>query len=125
MWEVVSPHEPLDVAEILDLEGYPVVLERRVDALAEVLAGQPGEGARRPPVAMAVPGVVHAVHEVRHPARVGLDAHHAKLRVPLEDATEDEHAQDVLAAADDGHKGVELGPAGLQIIRAAGQDVKG
>src|SRR5262245_38574476 len=43
--KVVRPHEPADVAEILHLEGYPVVLERRVDVLAEVLARHPGDPA--------------------------------------------------------------------------------
>ena len=65
---------------------------------------------------MPLLGVVHAVHEVRHPARVGLDAHELELRVALEDATEDEEADDVLAAADDREERVELGPAGLEAV---------
>src|SRR5439155_312969 len=68
-------------------------------------------------------GVVHAVHVVRHPARVGLDAHHPELRVPLEDAPQDERPHDVLAAADDGEEGVHAGPAGGRLAR--GEDVEG
>ncbi len=68
----------------------------RSAACVSVAAGQP--------VAVPLVGVVHAVHEVRHPAGVGLDAHELELRMALEHAAEDEDADDVLAAADDRHE---------------------
>src|SRR5215468_8981995 len=108
--EVVRPHQPPDVAEVLHLEGHPVVLERGVDMLAEVLARQSDERPTLEPVAVALPRVVHAVHEVRHPACVGLDAHQPEPRMALEHSAEYERPDDVLAAADDRHEGVDPGP---------------
>src|SRR5262245_42241986 len=76
---------------------------------------------------MPLVGVVHAVHEVRRPTGVSLDAHHLELRMALEYAGEDQHAHDVLAAANDGEKAVDLGPAWLAelVIAARRQNVPG
>ena len=63
------------------------------------------------PVAMTVVGVVGAVHPVRRPAGVGLDAHDAQLGVALEHRAEDQGADDVLVPADDRQERVELRPA--------------
>ena len=52
--------------------------------------------------------MIHAVHEVRRPTRVSLDAHDFELRMALEDAAEDKRPDDVLVAADDRHKRVDL-----------------
>src|SRR5579884_2203147 len=41
--EVVGPHEPAPVHGPGEAEGGPVVLERHVDAVGEVLAGQTGQ----------------------------------------------------------------------------------
>src|SRR5882672_5751289 len=42
----------------------------------------------------------------------------------LEDAAQDEGADNVLASANDRQEAVELGPASLKIVCAAGKDVK-
>src|SRR5216684_1840135 len=42
----------------------------------------------------------------------------------LEDAAQDEGADYVLASANDRQEAVELGPASLEVVGAAGQDVK-
>ena len=100
--EVVGPHQVVPVHVVGVLERGPVVLERHVDVLGEVLARQLRELlARGQPVAVALVRVVHPVHEVRHPAGVGLDAHDRQVRVALEHAAEHEHRHDVLAAAHD------------------------
>src|SRR5216684_551780 len=42
----------------------------------------------------------------------------------LEDAAQDEGADDVLASANDRQEAVELGTASLKVVGAAGEDVK-
>ena len=79
--------------------------------VAEVLAGHPLEVTRTQPVAVALDGVVGAVHPVRHPPGVGLDAHDPQLRDAVEHASEDERADHVLAAPDDAEEAVHLRPA--------------
>ena len=123
--EVVRPHESPHIAKIRHLERHPVILERGVHVLAEVLARLLRERPRGEPVAVPLPGVVHPVHEVRDPARVGLHAHELELRVPLEDAPQDEHADDVLAAPDDREEAVETGAPRLEAVSLARQDVEG
>src|SRR5438128_3779407 len=109
--EVVGPHEPPPVHHVDALERDPVVLERRVDARGEIFRRQLRERlAGRQPVAMSLEGVVHAVHVVRHPPGVGLDADDAELRVALEHAAEHQRPHDVLASADDGEKRVHAWP---------------
>ena len=56
---------------------------------------------------MALVGMVHAVHEMRNPAGVGLDAYELQVRMALEHAAENEHANDVLVAADDRQEAVD------------------
>src|ERR1700674_782628 len=73
---------------------------------------------------MPVVCMIHAVHIVRDPSGVGLDAYYFQLRMALENSAENERADDVLASADDRQEAVELGPAGLKVVAAAGQDVK-
>src|ERR1700719_877842 len=73
---------------------------------------------------MAVVCMIHPVHIVRHPSGVGLDAYYFQLRMALENSTESERADNVLASADDRQEAVELGPARLEVVAAAGQDVK-
>src|SRR5262245_3798091 len=121
--EVAGPHQPARIAQVGGLEGHPVVLEGDVDVLGEVLARPLRERAGRQPVAVPVVGVVHPVHEVRHPAGVRLHAHDLELREALEDAAEHEQAHDVLAAADDREEGVEARAARLALL-AHGQDVE-
>ena len=36
--EIIGPHKATDIAEVLHLEGDPIVLERHIDVLAEILA---------------------------------------------------------------------------------------
>ena len=79
-------------------------------------------GPRLQPVAVPVERVVHAIHEVRHPAGIGLDADHLEVRVALEDAAEDEHGHDVLAAPHDGQEAADLRAPGLLALRS--QDVE-
>src|SRR5690606_8006715 len=60
--EVVGPHQPLPVHRVGEAEGGPVILERDVDVVGEVLARQALQvGAGLEPVAVPVEGVVHAV----------------------------------------------------------------
>ena len=68
--------------------------------------------------------MVHPVGVVRRPAGVGFHADHLQIRVALEDAAEDEQADDVLAAADDRLEAVEHGTARRPAARFAGQDVE-
>src|SRR5262245_12576261 len=87
--EVVGPHQAAPVHHLHAAEGHPVVLERGVDALGEPLRRQSRERlSGRQPVPVPLPGVIHAVHVVRHPAGVGLDADDAQLRVALKDAAQ-------------------------------------
>ena len=65
---------------------------------------------------MAVERVIRAVHPVRRPSGVGLDAHDAQLGMTLEHAAEDERAHDVLAPADDAEEAVHLGSAELRPV---------
>ena len=76
---------------------------------------------------MAVVTVVGAVHPVRRPARVGLDAHDSQLGMTLEHRAEDQRADDVLVPAHDRHEAVELRAAYLRRARhvaAAREDVE-
>src|ERR1700722_3243267 len=73
---------------------------------------------------MPVVCMIHPVHIVRYPSRVSFDAYYFQLRMALENAAENERADDVLASADDRQEAVELGPARLKVVAAAGQDVK-
>src|ERR1700691_585375 len=73
---------------------------------------------------MPVIRMIHSIHVVRHPSGVRLDANYLQLRMALENSAQNESADDVLASADDRQETVELGPAGLKIVAAAGQDVK-
>src|SRR4051795_355133 len=62
--EVVGPHEPAPVHGVGEAERGPVVLERRVDVLGEVLARQLAQlltGVQ--PVAVTLVGMIHPVHE--------------------------------------------------------------
>src|ERR1700683_5424696 len=68
--------------------------------------------------------VIHPIHIMRHPSGIGLDADYFQLGMTLENSAEDEGADDVLASADDRHEAVELRPARLEVVAAAGQDVK-
>ncbi len=58
---------------------------------------------------MAIEGMVHPIHEMRRPARVGLDADDLKVRMALEDAAENERTDDVLVTTDNRHERVDLG----------------
>src|SRR5260370_12647171 len=73
---------------------------------------------------MTVVCMIHPIHIVRHPSRIRVDAYYFQLRMSLEYSAEHERADDVLAAADDRKEAVELGPARLEVVAAAGQDVK-
>jgi hypothetical protein len=77
---------------------------------------------------MSMVGVVHPVGEVSHPTRIRFDADDLEIRVSLEDATETQHAHDVLIAVNQLHERVDLGAAGLiarlEVIGFAGRDVK-
>src|ERR1700685_3615332 len=73
---------------------------------------------------MPVIRMIHSIHIVRHPSGVRLDAYYFQLRMALENSTQNESADDVLASADDRQEAVELGPARLKVVAAAGQDVE-
>src|SRR5271168_1681595 len=73
---------------------------------------------------MPVVCMIHSIHIVRHPSGIRLDAYYFQLRMALENSAEDEGADNVLASADDRQEAVELRPARLEVIAAAGQDVK-
>src|ERR1700721_1609496 len=73
---------------------------------------------------MAVVCMIHPIHIVRHPSGVRLDAYYFQFRMALENSAENERADDVLASADDRQEAVQLRPARLEVIGAAGQDVK-
>ena len=109
-----------------ELEGRPVVLEGERDVIAEILRRQARELLALHPVAVALVGMIHAVHEMRRPAGIGLDADHPQPGMALEHAREDQHAHDVLAAADDAEEAVDLGPArlGQSVVAARRQDVE-
>ena len=92
-----------------------------------VSLGRFGELAGGEPVAVPVVGVVGAVHPVRCPTGVGLDAHHAQVGMALEHRAEDQRADDVLVAADDREERVELRAAdraGVRRVGAAREDVE-
>ena len=122
---VVRPHHALDIHVVLELERGVVVLEGEVDVLAEVLARHLLELAAAQPVAVALVGVIHAVHEVGDPAPVGLDGYDPQTRVAHEDAVEDEHAHEVLVAPDDRHEAVDLrAPKALLEVLPRSEDVE-
>src|SRR5579862_4567411 len=73
---------------------------------------------------MAVICMIHPVHIMRHPSSVCLDAYHFQFRMALENSAEHERADDVLASADDRQEAIELGSARLEVVAAAGEDVK-
>ena len=124
--EVAGPHELVRIELVGELEGRPVVLEGERDVLAEILRRQALQLLALHPVAMALVGVVHAIHEMRRPACVGFDADDAQLGMPFEHAGIDQHAHDVLAAADDRQEAVNLRPARLDhgVVAARRQDVE-
>src|SRR5260370_15112517 len=72
---------------------------------------------------MPVICMIHPIHIVRHPSRICLDAYYFQFWMALEDSTENEGADDVLASAGDRQEAVELGPARLKVVAAAGQDM--
>src|SRR5258705_14011534 len=73
---------------------------------------------------MSIVCMIHPIHIVRYPACVRLDAYQFQFGMTLEDAAQDEGADNVLASADNRQEAVELGPASLEVVGAAGQDVK-
>src|SRR5271156_3456230 len=73
---------------------------------------------------MPVVCMIHPIHIVGHPSGVSLDAYYFQLWMTLENTAENEGADNVLASADDRQEAVQLGPARLEIVAAAGQDVK-
>src|SRR5271156_3039244 len=73
---------------------------------------------------MPIVCVIHTIHIMRHPAGISFDADYFQLGMALENSAEDEGPDDVLASADDRHEAVELRPARLEVVAAAGQDVK-
>src|SRR5579859_8038237 len=74
---------------------------------------------------MALEGMIHPVHEMRRPARVGLDADDLQLRITLEHSTENERTDDVLIASYDRHERVDLRSArGARDAFVRGQDVE-
>src|ERR1700687_5465039 len=73
---------------------------------------------------MAIVSMIHPVHIVRYPPGVRFDAYQFQLGMTLEDAAQDEGADNVLASANDRQEAVELGAASLEIVRAAGEDMK-
>ena len=124
--EIARPHQLPLAHQVRELERRVVVLEGERDVLAEIFRRQAREVLALHPVAVPLVGVVHAVGEVRRPARVGLDADHPEPGMPLEHAGEDQHAHDVLAAADDRQKSIELGPArpGERIVAGGREDME-
>ena len=127
MREIVGPHQLLGAQLVGELECRPVVLEGERNMVAEIFRREPRQFLALHPVAMPLVGVVHAVHEMGGPAGIGLDTDHAQPGVPLEYAREDQHAHNVLAAANDGEEAVDLGPAWLTelVVAARCQNVPG
>src|ERR1700691_3704547 len=73
---------------------------------------------------MAVVCMIHPIHIVRHPSGISLDAYYFQLRMTLENSAENESPDDVLASPDDRQEAVELRPTRLEVVGAAGQDMK-
>src|SRR5690348_9616617 len=74
---------------------------------------------------MALVRMVHAVHVMRHPTRISLDANDLQLRMTLEDAAVDEGADDVLVPADDRKEAVNRRTTtGPNRIAAAGENME-
>src|SRR5918993_886034 len=84
--EVACPHELVRIELVGELKGRPVVLEGECDVLAEILRRQALQLLALHPVAMALVGVVHAIHEMRRPACVGFDTDDAQPGMPFEHA---------------------------------------
>src|SRR5713226_5538206 len=97
------------------LEGAPIILEGEIDVVAEILARGPLQLRALHPMPMTVIGVVDAIHVMRCPAGIRLDAHQLQIRVPIEDAAKDEHADEILNAADDSVPMIEPAAALLAI----------
>ena len=126
MREIVRPHQAANIAHILHPEGNPVVLERHIDVVVEIVARHPLERRRLHPVAMTLVGMVHAIHVVRNPARIGLDADNLEVGEAIEDTAEYESAHHVLAATNDREEAVDTRTPDLprKTVRFAGQDVE-
>src|SRR5260370_31184729 len=73
---------------------------------------------------MPIVSVIHPIHIVRYPAGISLDAYQFQFGMTLEDAAEDEGADDVLASPDDRQEAVQFGSASLEVVGAAGEYVK-
>src|SRR5262249_52806947 len=77
------------------------------------------------PVAMAIVGVVHSVHEVRSPTGICLNTHNLQLGMTLEDTAENKGAYNVLVATDNRHEGVDLWTASrFRYALTRSQDMK-
>ena len=63
------------------------------------------------PIAMPLISMVHSIHEVRCPTRVGFDADELQIRMPLEHTAENERTYDILVASNDRLERIDLWPA--------------
>ena len=111
MRKVVGPHQTLNIHVIAQLERGPIVLECHVDVFAKVLTRQLRHLVAFEPIAMPLISMVHTIHEVRCPTRVGFDADELQIRMPLEHTAENERTYDILVASNDRLERIDLWPA--------------
>ncbi len=86
MREVVRPHQALNIDHMLHLEGNPVILERQIDMVVKAFAWHFLQFLALHPEPVPLVGVVGAVHEVRRPARIGLNADNFQVRIAVKHA---------------------------------------
>ena len=121
---VVRPHQLLGLQQPCfgHTEGRPIILERDLDMILDVLAGATLKCGALQPVAVTVIRMIHPVAVMRHPPGIGLDTHDLQIRNPIEHATKNEGANQILVSSNDRHERVELRAPRFVVL--AGQDME-